>query len=371
MDTRLGFTNQDPPSTSDSIAIIGGGVAGLAAAVALQRIGRSATVYERAAAYDAAGQGFLLMPNGMAALDRLGLGGEVRALGCEITQAWMRSADGTTLKRERLEGVCCVARADLLGVLRRALRPGVVRTGMELEHVDTTADGALRSVRFRNGDVVHADLFVGADGVRSQVRRALFPECRLTPSRVHELVCVVQVPALAAQLPSAFLKTLSPDGGIAFGIVPAGQQRLIWYLQFDSARWPLGDDNAEKRRFVAAQVGRWPDPIPAILAATDFSAVYLRKPVDMEPVPYACKNAVLIGDAAHAVLPFTSQGANTALEDAVALADALHEAPASLERLYASRRVTLHRYLAEGRDLLARFLVPKGERAELPLTFAA
>lgn len=385
---REPLTRSGPAATSPTVAIIGGGVAGLAAAVAFQRRGFRARVYERAPSYEPAGQGFLLMPNGLAALDRLGLGDAVRAVGCSVDRACLRAQDGEVLGDQPLPEMCCVPRAELLEILRRPLRSGAVRTGMDLDGFEPGAPGAPGRARFRNGETITADLFVGADGVRSGVRRALFPgQCVLTPSRVHELVCMMRCPAIADRLGSTLMKTQSDEGGLAMGLVPAGRGRLIWYLQFDAERWCVGDGAEEKRRFMEERVGQWLDPIPAVLARTDFSSVYVRRPVDMAmPPSFARGNAVLIGDAAHTVLPFTSQGANTALEDAVILADCLargaEAAPASagegssstllpraLARFDASRRESLRRCLLEGREMAHRFVLPGSLGRSLPLTF--
>lgn len=358
--------------------VVGGGVAGLAAAVGCRLVGIDAVVYERVPRYAARGFGFLLLPNGLRALQSFGLLDQVRAAGYPITHAVMRASDGAVLASEDLAEAVCISRTDLLEILLNALPAQSVRTSTVFSGFEQGLHGSVSHARFANGEIVAADLFIGADGVNSGIRHRLYPDHPCVPGRVKELVCSVSAADLSAKVGGTFIKTLDPRGGLAFGLLPPGDARLIWFLQYDSHRWHLPDhDIGFWKDFVLTHVGEWPDPIPALLELTDFSHMHLWHTADMDPLPgLHAENIVLVGDAAHALLPFTSQGANSALEDAIELANCVSgehnttsRLPDALAEFDRVRRAPLQRYLQAGRELAAAFVEPGSREgaAMLPL----
>ena len=364
------------------IKIIGGGIAGLSAAIALRNAGFEAQVFERAAQYKNTGLGFVLLPNGLRALQRIGLGDEARALGKRIQAASMRRSDGSVLKDAELPECLCVKRHDFLALLRRQLPEDAITTGMGFTHFETDATGRATAACFadgRRGGAVHresGDLFIGADGVRSGTRRHLYPGHQTSPVRVKELVSMVSASDLAAELDDTFLKVHGEDGGLAVGMLAAGPGDLIWFLQYDCQRWDLENPDCKSRRAFARElVEDWPDPIPALIERTDFCASHVWYTTDMDLLPsFYRDNVVLIGDAAHTFLTFTSQGVNSALEDAVALVDALNVCRESavdcgLPSFDRERRDILGDYIQSGRQLRERFLDPNGfgDEVEVPL----
>ena len=118
-----------------------------------------------------------------------------------------------------------------------------------------------------------------------------------------------------------------------------------------------------KRAFVEGLVGDWVDPIAQVLAASDFSRVHVWRPIDTDLVPYFHRgNLVLAGDAAHPLLPFTSQGVSSAIADAVLLADAMSaedDLAAALAAYTVERRSQCAPYIAKGRALTRNFLAPQ------------
>src|SRR5262249_20679227 len=167
--------------------------------------------------------------------------------------------------------------------------------------------------------------------------------------------------------------------GIALGVLPVDAENVVWYVQFDARRFPPPGENGSaspevRQAFVEKLVGDWADPVGDLLDTTDFSRVHLWRPVDSDLIPrFHHRNLVLVGDAAHPLLPFTSQGVSSAIADAVALANALQAAAGAdlgeaLAVYSAQRREQCSPFVAKGRELTRRFLAPQvGTGALLPV----
>ncbi len=362
------------PSRPGRPLIIGAGIAGLACAVALGHRGVASTILERRAADGPVGFGFLLMPNGVAALDRLGLGEAIRDHAQRMRRLTVYPADARAapllddaLGADHLG----VDRPFLLGLLRNAARTvGVdVRWRMPVAGAAVSATGT--ACLLADGGRVEADLLIGADGVSSRVRQALFPAARRTPLGIWELVTVAEAPDLAAALHGRLIKYLDRRTGRAVGMLPLDRQRIIVYLQVDHSRWPLPPPDADGRRRLALAVVRtFPERARRVIASCDFAESFFYATGDLDPLPAThVGEAVLIGDAAHPMSPFTSQGVATALEDAVTLADvlapALRDAPT--RAVLADRFAHYHRQqapawrrrLLHGRALARQFVSPE------------
>jgi len=230
-----------------------------------------------------------------------------------------------------------------------------------------------RAVCFRNGDAHEADAFIAADGVRSGCRLSLGLGAMTTPGRVREIVAHVRRPVLAERLGHRFLKVVDPAGGLAVGLVPLGDDRLIWFVQFDSQRFDTPAP-AEIGAFLGEHFRDFPLMVRQALASADPDRVHLWRTVDEEPARHwSVGNVALAGDAAHPLLPFTSQGVNTALEDAVLLSDMLRrcgdrgELPALFRAYEQERRPSLLSCVASGRQLARSFVQPAQSRLPLAL----
>ena len=285
-------------------AVVGGGLGGLAAAVALRAVGWEVVVLERAAGFGEVGAGIGVLPNALRALGALGLADEVRAIGTPRVAGGVLDPRGRALARvdaAGLEHVVAVHRADLHRVLRSALPERCLVTSTE---VRSAAD-------------VDADLVVAADGIRSRLRAELFPGY---PGPVYTGTTAWRS-VTEARFPRdlAITQTLGP--GTEFGVLPLGDGRVCWYAATTA---PEGGGSADEVGLVRELVGDWHDPVPAVLAATPPGTV-LRHDIHelVAPLPPCARGRVaLLGDAAHAMTPYLGQGAGMALEDAVVLAAA-------------------------------------------------
>ena len=326
-----------------SVAVVGGGVGGLAAAVGFVRDGWRVVVHERAASPAVDGTALGIWPDALAALDRIGLGAALRERSTRETGGTLRRPDGAVLARidvDRIQrrhgdGVRLVARPDLVELLTAALPGGVLRRGCVVDDV--------RALQAEH------DLVVGADGIRSIARAALLGtsdrDARLRPTGTVAFRGVAEVRVDAG--------TETWGRAARFGVIPhgAGRARANWY-----ATLPLADVRAagDDLALLAERFGTWHAPVPAVLARIAEDGHLRHELADVAPrlSRYTDgRSLALVGDAAHAMTPDLGQGACQALIDGVALAEAVreHGVPAGLAAYDRARRRPTQRTVALAR----------------------
>lgn len=292
--------------------VIGAGIGGLAAALALHRIGWQATVLERAPEIGEIGAGMSQSPNAMRALDALGVGEQARAAGVPTYATGnLRTPNGRYLQQARPGDptpLIAFHRADLHRVLLEALPSGWVHPGMEVTAIEGTTVTC--------GDTeLTADLIVGADGIRSTARRLLWPDA--SKPRFLGRTGWLGV-AEVSDLPGSM--TMGPGGYLL--IHPVGGGRAYWAYVTGADR--PGVRYADEKAEVADRLASWHDPISSLVEATPGEAVIHIDIHDLDPLPgYVRGRVALLGDAAHAMSPDRGQGAGQSIEDAVVLAAAL------------------------------------------------
>lgn len=353
------------------VVVAGGGISGLALAVALCRDGFSVEVIERDDRLVPAGSGIMLFPNAVKALHAISphLVERVRAAGHPAGPGETRpvlTPDGTVVATDPVGDLEKTFGAPQISLLRtallRALRDeadavGVtVRAGVTVEgHAD---DGDQVKVVLGDGTVLVADLLVGADGIRSGVRgRTLAdgppPYCGFTTVRGRTRA--------AARFPSGFV---AKGEDLDFFAAPVGGGDLYWTAKIVAPQgvWPLlGVDAFDD---LLAMLDGWHDSIADVIRDTDLSQGLVVTDIrDRDPVADWTRGLVtLIGDAAHPMTPALGQGAGMAFEDAAVLAAALseHEDTRAALAAYPARRadrvaevVRLSRVKAPGGDSAA------------------
>jgi 2-polyprenyl-6-methoxyphenol hydroxylase-like FAD-dependent oxidoreductase len=358
--------------------IIGGGIAGLAAAITLRKSGWSVTVQERVAAFTEVGLGFIILPNGLEALDTVGAGDYVRAHGKIINKATIRTPDGTIIKDDVLDNCLGIKRSSLIDALRNLVPSELVTTGAEFSHFEYDGNGQAIAAHFTNGAREEADIFIAADGANSTVRKMLFPSHIVGSTKIKEMVGIADLPDVVKALNGRLLKTQSPDEGLSIGLLPCNETQVIWYMQFDCMKNDIVELSKENKKLFAQKLlSNWPDPISYVVENTDFDKVFLWFTKDMSVLPAFHKNnIVLAGDAAHLVLPFTSQGVNSALQDTIILGRLLKDGKNIdsyddvFTTYYQCRKEILEEYHLFGKMMAKRFLDPlhyKNEDVPLPL----
>ncbi|MCK8786948.1 FAD-dependent monooxygenase [Roseomonas sp. NAR14] len=334
------------------IGIVGGGIGGLAAAIALHRAGRPVVVFEQARQFSRVGADINLTPNAVRALDGLGIGAELRRLGARPTHRVSRNYDtAEETSRLAMSGTAeerygapqlTLHRADLLATLEAAAPAGSVRLGKRLAGMSEAAEGV--TLTFEDGTSEKVAAVVGADGIHSAVRRALFgaEAPRFTGVVAYRAVVPRE---RVAHLPDLDMFTKwwgpSPQSQIVTFPISAGREIFIFATTpQDSWRhesWTMPGSVEELR----AEYAAFHPQARALLEACD--AVLKTALYERDPMPAWGRGAVtLMGDACHPMLPFMAQGAGMAVEDAVVLARCVSEGGedivASLRRYEAARQ---------------------------------
>lgn len=348
---------------SPEVLIVGGGIGGLAAALALHRAGVAVQVFEQAPALEEVGAGVSLWPNAMRALAGLGVDGPVLSDHEPIQRIVIRRADGSRLTRldepgRYPEPSICVHRAHLQGVLAGALPVGILHLGRRLVGFQVGSDRSAHvTATFEDGSAAVGALLIGCDGIRSTVRAGLHGDGAPRP-RGYEIWRGVSDFALPPGLLGQSTEWWGP--GRRFGILPGEPGRVFWYatrtMSRDAVRDP-GSAVASSSSSLppAGDFAGWASPVPELLAAPVAGDPVWTVAED-RPVPrgWGRGPVTLLGDAAHAMTPNMGQGACTALEDAVVLGSCLAvggPTAAALRRYERLREARTRRIMRQSRRI--------------------
>jgi len=306
------------------IAVIGGGIGGLTTAIALARQGMAVEVYEQAPALEEVGAGVGLWPNAMAAFEQIGLADQVAKLATPVDKQGLMRLDGSWLLCLPAElmtqrwgaGFVSVHRAELQQLLAAELDPAVIHLGARCTGLQDNGQAVI--ARFADGRVVEADVLVGADGVHSAVRTALFGPA---PLRYRGYTAVRSItPPRSVPLPRDSWEIWGR--GAKFGQGPTSGDRVIWWAAWNAPAGGMQD--GDTAALVRKHFGTWPDPIPAIIEATPGAALIRTDIYDRRPArTWGRGRVVLIGDAIHPMTPDLAQGACQAIVDGTTLATCL------------------------------------------------
>lgn len=354
--------------TAPRILVVGAGIGGLAAALALLRRGVPVAVYEQAPALGEIGAGVQISANGMRVLHALGLERALAAVAWEpagkVVRLWNTGETwplfdlGAESVRRYGFPYLMFHRADLHAALAgavAAIDPGAVRLGARL--VSLAEEGGGVRLDFADGRTARGDAVVGADGIHSVVRRHLFGADRPRFTGIVAWRGVIP----AGHLPAGLLAPVGvnwvgPGGHVIHYHLRRGElvnfvavrERQDWQVESWTAR---GTTDECHRDFAG-----WHDDIHAMIAAID--APHKWALMARAPLPcWSRGRATLLGDACHPMLPFLAQGAVSAIEDGFVLARAVCEAPGDIAAAFA-------RYEAARRDRTARMMAGSAAQAE-------
>ena len=333
------------------IAIIGGGIGGLTAAVALRQAGFEVDVYEQAPELTEVGGGINMAPNATRVLRQLGLAEGLDRSGVRpLTTHQRRWQDGRTLQRTPLNPRCeelygaphmTIHRADLLAVIASAFPTERVHLGHRLVELADRGNGP--EAWFENGMHISADVLVGADGIHSAVRAALFGDEE--PAFAGCVAYRGLVPAERIEGLGLYLGNqswLGPGGHLVHYFVSGGRLlNFVGWTEHDSWNREDWTDRATVTRALAA-FADWHPQVRTIIAAAETCFIWAL--FDRDPLPrWSVGRATLLGDACHPMYPFMGQGAAMAIEDGAALAACLCAIRDPAEALLQYERVRLPR----------------------------
>jgi salicylate hydroxylase len=305
-------------------AIVGGGISGLSAAHALARRGIDVTVYEQAAALGEVGAGVFTYPNTLRPLERMGLGPAFARVGAKVGPgSEYYRMDGTlvgkvlTTDSAGWNGMYGMHRADLLNIFANVLLASAVRTGHRC--VGFEQDQRAAYVKFDNGNIAEADIVIACDGIHSTLQKFVVepspPE--YSGSRAYRgLIEATKLPNWRKEAHQIWM-----GDGKHFMVFPVRRGELLNYVGFVPTStetiesWSAIGDRDE----LAASFAGWDSRVVELLDKVEtcfWWGLYDRRPL----AKWTNGRLLLLGDAAHAMLPHLGQGANQGIEDGVALA---------------------------------------------------
>jgi salicylate hydroxylase len=345
-------------------AIVGGGIGGLSAACSLHRRGIDVTVFEQATRIGDVGAGLTIFPNSLRQLERMGLNEALAAVGAKIGEgSQYYRADGTvvgsvvTTDSRGWNGMYGMHRADLLNALAARLPSRTIRT--EHRCIEFVQDVDSARLTFTNRDTVEADIVIGADGIHSALQRYVVEPSPPEYSGVRAYRGLIPRDKLPAWREGAHQVWMGD--GKHFIVYPVRSGQLLNYVGFVPTRnettesWSAVGDRDE----LAASFDGWDSRVGRLLQTVEtcfWWGLYDRRPLES----WTKGRLVLLGDAAHPMLPHLGQGANQAIEDGVALAVLLEgrdptEVPDIVLQYQELRRVRTDMIQAEARKNGLRF----------------
>ncbi|MFF2029267.1 FAD-dependent oxidoreductase [Arthrobacter sp. NPDC058192] len=318
------------------IAVVGAGYGGAAAAKALSQLGADVTVYEQATQMREVGAGIGLRPATMARFRQWGIFDAIAKVSSPSDYFEILTATGEPIMKDTWpefgdeKRTYLIHRGDFIEALLGVLPEGMVQLGHKLE---TIADDGGRSVlTFTNGKTVEADLVVGADGIKSVVREQLFSDKGPVFSGEHAYRVVISADDAHGLVVDDNLRMYIGKGTKVY-LLPLRHRNQV---SFDiTALNPDGTwaPTVSKDELLKTVEG-FDERIVRIARGLDMDTVNIRAVYDIDPVHiWHTDSVVLMGDAAHSMLHHQGQGANSAIEDAGALADALARAGTVQEAL--------------------------------------
>lgn len=343
--------------------IIGGGIAGLSLGIFLNKKNIEVVVSERGDGTLEKGHAFLMHNDGFTILRELNKGKAIDFLGKNANTFSLYNSRGEKIKHQFLNFWKCIKRNDLIQFLESLYPIAQLRYNRKFSHFLYENEMPVAAV-FLNGDVEYGDIFIGADGGYSKVREAIFGKTDFNPINVKEIIGISHHSNICENNSGTFNKYHDEANSIAFGFIPTSKDELVWFMQYDPAKSDIINETPEAiKAFCLNSIKEFPAITREIIEANDFTKSYIWNTRDFDLLPkFHHQNVVLIGDAAHLSLPFTSAGTTNAIIDAKTLVEKLMESPdyeTAFNHFYKERSGEVLNHIQMGRDLQYMFLHPQ------------
>lgn len=341
--------------------VIGAGMAGLAAGIALRQAGYEVEIYEKTSKLRPAGAGISLWSNGIKVLNKLGLGKEVAAIGGQMNRMEYRNQQGEVLNDINLiplmeqvgQRPYPVSRTDLQQMMLTAFRESDVRMGMRCVEVKQDADSA--TAIFEDGSTATGDVVIGADGIHSAVREYLGGG-KVEP-RYAGYVNWNGIVEASPDLAASDVWVIYVGDGKRASMMPIGDNRFYFFFgcpKPQGTQVSLEEIRAELKETFAG----WAQPVQNLIDKLDPEQVNRLEISDIDPLPHLVKGRIaLVGDAGHATTPTLGQGGCQAMEDAEVLCRYLVTTNISVED-------ALKRYEAERKERVAKLVLKARKRTD-------
>ena len=315
------------------IAIIGGGIGGLTAALALQQSGFQAEVFEQAPILLDVGAAIAMWPNAMRVLEHLQLGEKILEYGGVVEELCWMDQNGFQLNRVRISDgktpAVALHRSDLQRTLRSALPQSSIHLGHTIVGYEQSRDKMIAT--FTNGQSVEADFMIGADGVHSRVRSQFINDG--DPVNRGYTIWRGTSPTTPLAIPPA-IGIEFYGRGKRFGIGPVGLGRTGW--------WAAA--NADHTDRLTDLFAGWYRPVVELIEATPPESVLKTIATDRDPNKrWGAGRMTLLGDAIHPTTPNLGQGGCLSIEDALVLARCFEKYGASEDALRTYERLRYRR----------------------------
>ncbi|UTX47183.1 FAD-dependent monooxygenase [Chryseobacterium sp. MA9] len=354
------------------IAVVGAGISGLSMANYLEKYKIDYHIYERRKKKDLTGHGFLIPQEGMDYLYQILDPDLLLRHGNFLKKYIQYSHTGKILAEKELNNVFAILRHSLIDLLAQNISPEKI-TYEQTIIPDDRQNGKLK---LSDGTDIDADIAVISDGSKSRIRSCIFKDETMKVVRESEVVNIVQDKEIADSIEDDFIKFHHEEGGLTFGILKLSADTILWYSQFDNEKYMINECSAENlRKYMLEVFQNWHPLVSSIIQKSDYKNVHLWRVYELEKLnPFYKDNIVFIGDAAHPLIPFTSQGVTSALKDSFLLTKYLVEEESETEafRKYeADRKPEIEVHINNGRALLNQFLLPLSQQSEniLPISY--
>jgi 2-polyprenyl-6-methoxyphenol hydroxylase-like FAD-dependent oxidoreductase len=310
------------------IIVIGAGIGGLTTAIALQKKGFEVQVYEAASEIREVGAGLWMAANAMNVLEKMGLSNEVKAAGNQLLGAGLGDHHGQPLSKVDFNkiiknygnGTIAIHRGHLQRILLENTLKSTVFTDKRLKNIIDT-EGVIQ-VEFEDGTHAECDILIGADGIKSVVRKHIFGDI---PLRYSGQTCWRGIVKMKLSDTKNSLELWGTRAGLRACYSQVNENEVYWYVTVKE-RANVKFRTNDLKPYLLDLVSEFQSDIKKVIDQTEDNAILHNDLYDFKPIPKWYKgNIVLAGDAAHAATPNLGQGACQAIEDAYVLAECLEK----------------------------------------------